>query len=193
MTLGLKSRSHEGLEMNEPCFERFDAERITIKQTKNHVVIREVRQQRAVARDDELLSVLTLERASVHFPIEKGDRPKKERTQRCAEVVTEAFVVTQRFSTHNGDDGGIEAEELKRCFQDPVDEIPPVELITERLFDSQSPIAKGLLDHFAIDRLFVGKVVKQAGATDPDAGRDVVERRALESLVGEAQAGFAQY
>ena len=58
--------------------------------------------------------------------------------------------------------------------------------------ESVDPVAEQLLEDFAVQGFFRREVVQQAGATDAHAGGDVVERRAVVAVLGEAAARLGQ-
>ena len=103
-----------------------------------------------------------------------------------AEVEAEVALLVEGLPSDDADQLGVGPEELEADLEDRVDQLPPARRCLEPLPQPQIPVGQGVLHDLAVDRLLRLEVVEEAGPTDPHPGRDVVERRALVALVGEA-------
>src|SRR5690606_10995458 len=74
-------------------------ERCDVEQTLEERLVGEVAEQRSVPRDEELSSVLALERAGLHLTVEVVGREVEHRAQRAGEVDREVLSAVDRFAT----------------------------------------------------------------------------------------------
>ena len=83
-------------------------------------------------------------------------------------------------------------EEVEARGQHAVDHGPAFARPFGGPLDLGVPVAERTLEHLAVERLLRREVVQEAGPADPHGGGDVVERRALVTVLGEATEGLSQ-
>ena len=148
--------------------------------------VAEVAEQGAVAREEQLHGVVPPERAVVHLAVEVADRPLEQRPHRGAEVDAEVAFAVECLPAHDPDELGVLLEEGERHVEHEVDLLPASSIEAHGLLDLQEPVRERPFEHLAVQRFLRGEVVEQARTPDADSRGDVVERRSLVALVGEA-------
>ena len=163
--------------------------RVAAEQALEEVDVAEVVEDRPVAADDELLGVVLAQPPGVHLAVEVVDGPLEERADRLAEVDAEVAAGGERLVADEAHELGVLEEPPDGLGEDLVDVGPPLGpggRIVDRLVDALAPVGQRALEHLLVDGLLRGEVVQQAGPADADAGGDVVERRAVVAVLGEA-------
>ena len=90
------------------------------------------------------------------------------------------------------DVGGVVDEVPEAGAQDQLDLGPAALFDRHRCVETAEPVRQQALEHLAVERLLGREVVQQARPPDPDAGGDVVQRRALVPGRGEADDGLVE-
>ena len=101
----------------------------------------------------------------------------------------------QRLVAHQPHEVGVLEEPPHGLGEHAVDVRPPLfggGRVVDGLVDALPPVGERPLEHGLVDRVLRREVVQQARPPDADAGGDVVQRRALVAVLGEAATGFEQ-
>lgn len=167
-------------------------QRIAVEQPAQERCVAEVAEQRAVAGDEQVLWILPAEHTGVHLALEEHDRSVEHRAQHCRQVDAEVGAAVECLAAHQAHVVGVVGEQVEARFDDQFHLALTGLGRADGRRESVDPVAEQLLEDFAVQGFFRREVVQQAGATDAHAGGDVVERRAVVAVLGEAAARLGQ-
>ncbi len=155
--------------------------------------VAEVADEGGVAREDQLLGVVAAEASRVHLFLEEAARSVVIGLQRGAEVEADAVAAAlECFGPGQTNDFGVVGEEPEGHGEDPVDLLPAVGRVGDGVVDALEPVDDVALEHLAVQRLFGREMVQEAGATNADPLRDVVQRGAVVPSLGEEVQGLVE-
>jgi len=164
--------------------------RIAIEQASNQRRVAEVGQQGAVPRQQELLGIVPPKSPRIHFAFEVGRSASEEWLERDPELHMPSAPLRQCLPSHETHEVRVGFEELEPGSQDMVDLIPTIDIGRgHRRFDSVVPLDQGTLEHFSVEDLLRREVMQQALPPHAHLLGDEVERRAIESTLGEESLG----
>jgi N-acetylglucosamine-6-phosphate deacetylase len=174
--------------MAESGLERGRRQGVTADQALDEGQVAEVAEQRSVAGEEQLRWLLAAEVACVHLPLEEGARALELGAQRSAEVHAQASPTLERLSSDESDEVGVLHEELEARREDVIDERPSVavRLVHRGDLDPLVPLGERQFEDLAVDGVLRREVVQEARSANAHPGGDVVERGAVEPVVGEA-------
>ena len=154
--------------------------------------VAEVRQQCPVAGEEELLGVLGAEVPGAHLALEERDGSREERLEHRAELDAEPPAPLQGLPPHQPDELRVLHEEVEAGREHAVYHRPAFARTLRGPLDLGVPVDERDFEDLAVQRFLRREVVEEAGSADADRRCDVVERRALVTVLGEATEGLGQ-
>ena len=171
---GFEGCSEQGADVVETCFQGGIGHRVTVEQAGDQGHVGEVRQQRAITGEQQLLGIVAPESPGVHLALEIG---RSAGENGCSSMPSSTCPVpSSAVRAGPGNKVRIGLEELEAGGQNMVDLVPAVGIAARHCrLDPLVPLGQRLFENLAVHRLLRREVMQQALAADSDLG-DEVER-----------------
>jgi small ligand-binding sensory domain FIST len=147
--------------------------------------VTEVRQDRTVPGEDELLGIVVTEPACLHLTIEEFSCPRIERLQSLSQAEVEPGRLGQGFPTDQSNKIRVELEEPKTCGNNMVNFFPTITRHLGCGVNTFQPLRYLRFEHVLVERLLGLEMMQQARPTDSHRARNVVQGGAVIPALGK--------
>ena len=119
--------------------ERVGRERVDVEQVVHERRVRQVRQHRAVAGEQQLAGVVAAQPAGVHLAFEERGAAVEQRAEQHRELFAEDRAALERLPAHEAHEVGVLLEEAERGAQHALDLRPTFARAFDRVVDERRP------------------------------------------------------
>ena len=174
-------------------FQRRRAGRVFAEQRADQWGVRQVREDGAVAGDDEPPGVAATDPAGVHLLLEEARPSLEQRPEHGGQLLHEDGTALERLPAGQPDEVGALHEEAECGADHPLHLGPALgRLGRHGLVHQGEPVVEGVEQHGAVERDLRREVVEEARRPDADLVGDVGQAGARETPLGEPLTGDHQ-